>query len=56
MDPLQGRRDLLLAPLLAALPLAQSAEASPLNAAQTVIQPPAGHAWTSSKDYPERSV
>lgn len=48
MEPLQnGRRDLLLAPLLAALPLALagSAEASPLDPSQTIIRPPAEHAW-----------
>lgn len=59
MDPIQaGRRDLLLAPLLAALPmaLAANASASPLDPAQTVIRPPAEHAWIPNKGYPERSV
>jgi len=59
MDPIQpGRRDLLLAPLLAALPmaLASTASASPLDPAQTIIRPPAEHAWTPNKGYPERSV
>ena len=59
MDPLQNnRRDLLLAPLLAVLPLAltQAAEASPLNPAQTIIRPPAEHAWIPNPGFPERSV
>ena len=41
MDPVQeSRRSLLLAPLLAVLPaaLADTASASPLNPAQTIIQ------------------
>ncbi len=59
MDPIQaGRRDLLLAPLLAALPvaLASAASASPLDAAQTIIRLPAEHAWLPNKGHPERSV
>ena len=64
MDAFQnGRRDLLLAPLLAApllgissVALMRAAEASPLNPAQTIIQPPAEHAWKPSPGYPEHSV
>ena len=64
MDAFQnGRRDLLLAPLLAApllgmssVALTRAAEASPLNPAQTIIQPPAEHAWKPNPGYPERSV
>ncbi len=48
------RRALLLAPLLATL--AATAEASPLNPAQTIIRPPADHPWIPNKGYPERSV
>lgn len=57
MEP-NSRRDLLLAPLLAALPLAltQAAAASPLDPAQTIIRPPAEHAWVPNPGYPERSV
>ena len=53
-----SRRDMLLASLLAALPamVAGEAVASPINPAQTIIQPPADHHWVSNKDYPERSV
>ncbi len=59
MEPIHaGRRDLLLAPLIAALPVAmlQSASASPLNPAQTIIRPPAEHLWVPNANYPERSV
>ena len=59
MDPVQeSRRSLLLAPLLAALPaaLADTALATPLNPAQTMIQLPPDHVWVPNKGYPERSV
>ena len=48
------RRDVLLA----ALPLAfaSAARASPLDPAQTVIRPPAGHEWAPLPGYPGRSV
>ena len=53
-----SRRDMLLASLLATLPAMAVSEvvASPINPAQTIIQPPADHRWVSNKDYPERSV
>ena len=52
------RRDLLLASMLAALAAdaATEAGASPLNPAQTIIQPPDAHKWLPNKGYPERSV
>ncbi len=59
MDPIQeSRRSLLLAPLLAALPaaFADTAWATPLNPAQTIIRLPADHVWIPNKGYPERSV
>jgi hypothetical protein len=59
MDSMQAsRRDLLMAPLLAALPmaLATAASASPLNPAQTIIRLPTEHSWIPNKGYPERSV
>lgn len=58
-DPVQAsRRDLLLAPLAAALPLAlmRAASASPLDPAQTIIETPADRDWISNGAYPERSV
>src|ERR1700731_4914164 len=53
-----SRRDMLLASLLATLPamVVSEAVASPINPAQTIIQPPADHHWISNKNYPERSV
>ena len=53
-----SRRDMLLASLLATLPAMVVSEAvtSPINPAQTIIQPPADHHWVSNKNYPERSV
>ena len=53
-----SRRDMLLASLLATLPamVVSEAVASPINPAQTIIQPPADHHWVSNKNYPERSV
>ncbi len=52
------RRDLLLASVLAALPsaLAGKAAASPLDPAQTFIDPPGQFTWTTPKGYPERST
>src|SRR5450755_3662048 len=51
-----SRRDMLLASLLATLPAMEVSEAvaSPINPAQTIIQPPADHHWVSNKNYPER--
>ena len=53
-----SRRNLLLAPLLAALPLALTAgaKASPPNPAQTIIQPPGAFTWISSHGAPAQSV
>lgn len=53
-----SRRDLLLAPLLAALPMAlmSQAVASPLDPAQTIIKPPTDLVWLPNKGYPEHSV
>ena len=59
MDPIQaGRRDLLLAPLLAGLPmaLASAASASPLDPAQTIIRMPADLSWIPIRGYPGQSV
>ena len=59
MDPIQpARRDLLLAPIAAALPFAlmSAAAASPIDPAQTIIRLPAAHTWTPNPGYPERSV
>lgn len=59
MDPIQeSRRSLLLAPLLAALPaaFADTAWATPLNPAQTIIRLPPDHVWIPNKGYPKRSV
>ena len=53
-----SRREMMLATLLASLPAlaASRAEASPLNPAQTIIQPPDAHHWIPNAGYPERSV
>jgi hypothetical protein len=53
-----SRRDVLLASLLATLPamVVSEAGASPINSAQTIIQPPADRHWVPNKGYPERSV
>jgi hypothetical protein len=53
-----NRRDLLLASLMAAsLPmLAKSAEASPLNPAETIIKLPNELKWTASPTNPPKSV
>ena len=56
------RRDLLLASMMAALPtalatsLAGRAAASPLDPAQTFIDPPSDFAWVTPAGYPERST
>jgi hypothetical protein len=57
MDYHASRRDLLLTSLLAALPLSQSsADASPLDPAQTIIRLPDAMKWISNPKYPERSA
>ena len=57
MEHNQSRRDLLLTPLLMALPLvASAATASPLNPAQTIIILRDDLPWKSSPNSPERSV
>jgi len=52
-----ARRDLMLA-ALAALPagFVESAAASPLNPAQTIIRPPGQLQWISNKAFPEPSI
>jgi hypothetical protein len=52
------RRDLMLAALASSLPiaLAESAAASPLNPAQTIIRPLNQLQWKSNPAYPEPSV
>ncbi len=53
----RGRRDLLLASLLAAMPLGISqTAASPLNPEQTIIKAPDKLEWKASPNYPEKSV
>ena len=56
-DDVVDRRDLLLAPLLAALPMALigSAQASPLNPAQTMVTLPDQIVWKTRPDWPEHS-
>ncbi|HYM04029.1 MAG TPA: cupin domain-containing protein [Stellaceae bacterium] len=52
------RRELLLAPLLAALPaalLAREAEAGP-DPAMTIVRPPQEIVWGSNPEFPEKSV
>src|ERR1700739_3281880 len=53
-----SRRDMILFSLLATLPgmLAGKAGASPINPAQTIIEPPADHHWVSNRRYLEHSV
>jgi hypothetical protein len=57
-DPLAQRRTLLLAPLLAALPLALASEAgaSPLDPSETVITLPDQIPWTTRPNWPKDSV
>jgi len=52
------RRDVILAAFASALPFAfvDSAAASPLNPAQTIIRPPADLQWKPNPAYPEPSV
>lgn len=57
MDHSAGRRELLLASLIAALPLGLSdAAASPLDPAQTIIRLPGDLAWKSNPANPPRCV
>ena len=57
MDIDRGRRDLLLAPILLALPSGLSmASASPLNPSQTVITIRDNLQWTSNPNLPDHSV
>jgi hypothetical protein len=51
-----GRRDILLAAMLACLPLVGQANASPLNPAQTIIKKPDELTWIPNKGYPDESV
>lgn len=57
-DPTLARRDLLLAPLLAALPglLIGEAAASPLDPALTIITPPDQIRWQSPPTWPANSL
>lgn len=52
------RRDVMLAALVSSLPmgLADSAAASPLNPAQTIIRPPGQLQWKPNPAFPEPSV
>jgi hypothetical protein len=52
------RRDVMLAALVSGLPigLMDSAAASPLNPAQTIIRPPDDLQWKSNPAFPEPSV
>ena len=52
------RRDVMLAALMSSLPIgfAESAAASPLNPAQTIIRPPDGLQWKVNPAYPEPCV
>jgi hypothetical protein len=57
MDTLEaGRRAVLLAPLLAMMAEATATKASPINPAQTIIQPPDKFVWIPNKGYPHHSV
>jgi hypothetical protein len=49
------RRDLLLTPILAAF-AARSAQASPLDPAETILTLPANIPWKTRPDYPKDSV
>jgi hypothetical protein len=55
MDNHATRRELLLAPLMTALPLGISA-ASPLNPEQTIIKPPDALQWKTLPPFPPGSV
>jgi hypothetical protein len=52
------RRDVMFAALLSSLPagLTQTAAASPLDPAQTIIRPPSDLTWKSNAAFPEPSV
>jgi len=52
------RRELLLAPLLAALPMALAAgrAAAAPDPAMTIVMPPADLTWSRAPDFPENSV
>jgi len=52
------RRDVMLAAIASSLPIgfAESAAASPLNPAQTIIRPPGQLQWKSNPAFPEPSV
>ena len=57
MTPDVNRREIFTASLLAALPFGLTrAQASPLNPAQTIIDPPDTLVWKSNPAFPERSV
>jgi hypothetical protein len=57
-DPSMPRRELLLAPLLAALPMALigAAQASPLDPSQTIVVPEEKLVWETAPDWPVHSV
>jgi hypothetical protein len=60
MDPNSSRQDMLLASLMAALPLGLSfgtsdASASPIDPAQTIIKLPADLIWKANPNNPPRS-
>ena len=53
VEPYATRRDLLLTALLAALPFRPTgAAASPLNPAQTIIEPPDALQWETQPSFP----
>jgi len=57
METYATRRDLLLTPLLAALPLIPTgAAASPLNPAQTIIKLPDALQWETQPSFPQGSA
>jgi hypothetical protein len=57
METYATRRDLLLTPLLAALPLNLTrAAASPLNPAQTIIKLPDALQWETQRSFPQGSA
>jgi hypothetical protein len=57
MDTLEaGRRAVLFAPLLAMMAKATTAQASPINLAQTIIEPPDKRVWKPNAGYPHNSV
>jgi hypothetical protein len=58
MDSLATRRDLLMGSLLAALPLALSADraGAAVDPAMTIIKPPQDLTWVKAEGFPEKSV